>query len=169
MNAEQFVLELKNLLPHGVYYTSNNFEKSINLDKKQYSLVQKNSLPTTGNIILDLINNYDCFYLRFGNFCFQKEVTNINGFQVFCGSSGTYLAFKDLDGKILEFDWDENSEFGPCAENSERFLKALLILFEFRSYWLMGIVKEDSEDVYLKKCYEAAGGIKYETFYRQLI
>jgi hypothetical protein len=166
MNAEQFVLELKKLLPHGEYYMS-NYSELVDIDKKQYFLIKKNSLPTTGNAILDLINNYDCFYLRFGDFTFEKEVNNINGFQVFCGSSETYLGFKDLDGEVLEFDWDENSELGACAINSECFLKAILVLHEFYTGISMGII--NNNEPYIKKCCEVAGGIRYETFYRQLI
>ena len=164
MNAEEFVFELNNLLPHGEYYHSNYSEKIIDFYKKQYSLVKKKSLPNTGNIILDLINNYDCFYLRFGDFSFEKEVINKNGLQVFCGSSGTYLGFKGLDGEILEFDWDENSEFGACAINSECFLKAILVISKFYSNVFMGLINENNKKEEKERCIEKCCEVEFRDF-----
>ncbi len=173
MNAEEFVLELKKLVPHGEYYNSNRSKEFVELQKKSYVLVQKNQLPTIGNCVLDLINNYDCFYIGFGDYSFKTETTNINGIQVFGGSSGTYLGFKDLDGEVLEFDWDENSLLGACAINSECFLKAILVISKFYSNVFMGLInennKKEEKERCIEKCCEVAGSIKYEHFYRTAI
>lgn len=173
MEAKNFVDSLKKMLPSSEYlyanYELDYIEQRI---KKRFMMPLKNTLPSTNNPIIDLINNYNILFLSFSDYSFLEEIEEIDGIQVFCQSSGTYLGFKNSDSKIIEYDRDDNNLIDYCADNAEAFLKAVLVLSKHYADIVDGKIDRKDKSVnkeYIQLCCEAAGSIKYEAFYKGII
>lgn len=171
MFTEKFVQDLKSLIPHGEYFYSKYSPEFINSIQKEYLLLPKEDMIIEENCIVDLVNNYKSKYIRFGDYSFLEMIEIFNGHNIFCESSDTYLCFDGQDGKIMEFDRDDNSLIDYCAENSELFLKSILIIFKFSSDNMMGLIndRDKEREKIIKECSIVAGGNKYVGFFERAL
>lgn len=171
MYTQIFIQDLKSLNPDGEYFYSKYSPGFINSIQKQYLLTPKEDMIIEENCIVDLVNNYNSIYIRFGDYCFLEKVEIFNGHNIFCESSDTYLCFDGQDGKIMEFDRDENSIIDYCADNSELFLKSILIIFKLKSDNMMGLINDRNKEreKIIKECSIVAGGDKYVGFFERAL
>ena len=176
MTLDYFIQELKKSEPSEKLMIANGFESMPTSIMRCYNPEKKNFINLEDNIdsnILSLLfNQYDVQYFRFGDFSFQNKIKMSDGLYTFCLSSGTFLAFKDNDGEIIEYDCDEFSRGSFCAKDATSFLKALLHVFKLQSLRFQGLIQMDDEkinDEFFRKCVQEAGGEKYSRFFRQII
>lgn len=171
MTLLKFIDRLSEIKPHGNVFLEKfgiGHSKSI---LKEYLLTKKNieKNPIFDNIIHELLVNYHVNNISFSDYSFNENIIEYNNVFVFGQSSGTYLAYETPDGKIIEYARDDDNLIDYCAENADAFLEALLVINEYRSNKFMNNLENNAKEVYVKRCCECAGGIKYEGFYRSII
>jgi len=174
MNIEYFIAELKKMEPsealmiqEGFTGLPNSIMRNYDLEKKEPSMKKEER-----NVLYVLFNEYDLQFLRFQDFSFDKNISEINGINKFCSSSGTFLGFQYDHDEVVEYDFEELSIVNYCAKNIDSFLASLLKVFELQSLRLQGLVVMDDEKTnnsFFEKCVSEAGGVRYSNFFKNII
>lgn len=170
MKIQEFIKRLTEICPSTEDLKNQGFSsKFIDTIVKGFVLPRKDkAVSSTTNLsdIEKLLTEYDCSFLRFGDYGFLQAVEIQDSRKIFCRSSGTYLSlYKD---QIDEFDSDDHSLIYAVAQDQESFFIALLLLQEVSSMRLSGklLGNDPLVNSYLRRSVEAAGGNKYFQFYK---
>lgn len=171
MTLEYFVQQLERIKPSenlligegfsGIHLTV--FQNNYVLEKRS----QSGNVEEGVDLIRALINTYETKYIRFKDYTFFDKVNLIDGVSAFCGGSNTALGYDSPLAEVKEYDADEMSIMHYCAENSAKFLAALLYVLELKSLRLQGLA--DLKDTttnqkYLDLCTSSAGGASILNF-----
>lgn len=174
IKLSDFIYELKTYTPNKELMMENGFSDLPPSILKGYNPEKKTGLQERDrdNLLITLFQNYNPEFFRFGDFSFFRDIKKISGLNAFCGSSATFLAFRDINGEILEYDFEETSVVNYCAKDGSSLLLALLKVFELNSLRFQGLADTDDNELNrntLQKCVYLAGGNKYFNFYKQII
>ncbi|MEP6612127.1 MAG: hypothetical protein ABJA76_09595 [Mucilaginibacter sp.] len=176
MTLEQYIQSLQNIKPSEKKLLQSGFTEVPLHIIKNYVLEKKGNADINHNfpdsLIFNLFNTYDTWYLRFADFTFNREIVERDGLFIFGDSSSSELCFKSFDSEVMEIDHDEHTVLEYCAKDTESFLKALLFIFELYALRFQNLADVGDDIVNqkcLNDCVEAAGGIRYKRFYRDII
>lgn len=173
MKLDEFLLELKDIMPSEKLMIENGFTEMPNSIRRNYILDEKpNSDHEIPGLIFELFNKYDPQFLRFADFSFYKEIEELDGMFVFGCSSYSLLMFKNLESEVIEKDTEEFTILNYCAKDTTSFLRALIVVFEMYSLRFQGLVDAEDEvanNDFLERATIASGGNRYRRFFKDVI
>lgn len=168
MNAIKFVEELKSIpnkdrvrkLGLGEDFISQYYSSFICLEKVSKPLV-------TGNVLLDLIGNYDCNNLQIGMLSFNLKTIEDDSYFYIGKMEVDDLVINKKNSQVEVIEFGVRNVLWECALNSASFLEALILCAKY----LNDRVFEpdgDSNVNAIKKATDIAGGNDYNNFYTTL-
>ena len=174
MTINDFIENLAQLSPSEDLMRSAGFDGVPFFIKKGFVLDRRDQEIDTvkTGLVFELFQKFDSQYLRFADFTFYEKIIQRNNGLVFAGSSYSELSFADEGSEVIEYDREEWSVLNYCALNTECFLIAMLVIFEMIANRYQNLINVDDEEInnlFLERCISAAGGRKYERFYREII
>jgi hypothetical protein len=176
MNEELFVERLRLLAPlredlqkHDI--PDDYIQQLIN--SYQCSLKSKSGFLSTDNVLLSLLNYYDCSNVEIGTVKLLESPIEESGFYEVGKVDIDILALNKITLQIEVLDHDAPEHvIWLCASNSSNFLEALLLSAEYLTSKLKNLSDEQDPPTllkYVKRCAETAGGVQYVDFYKMLL
>ena len=174
MEKELFVEKLNLLAPSPEDFKQYNLTEEYiqNIISSYKCLVKtKNNNSYTNDLLLSLLNSYDCSKVEIGLVRFLENPIEKVGFYQVGNIDLEILAIDKITSQVEVIDHD-NLEYviWECASNSKNFLDALLVSAEYFVSQLKNSSEEDYAIIskYVNYCTEIAGGEQYMAFYKML-
>lgn len=174
MTAADFVTNLEQLTPtyddfKGMKVSDEFIKKEIN----HYKLISKGTgTLQINNEILTLINEFDVSNIEIGMVTLNNKIKEDNKYYFFGRFEVDNLVIEKDTGIIKLLEYEINHEMQVCAENSSKFLDALIVAAKhFRNCLFSDDLFDDQVEVckVAKECADLAGGDKYLDFYKMYI
>lgn len=176
MNIDNFVLKLRKLKPSRESFERLGYPPDL-IEKRTmaYECLQLRSKKKSNvsNEILDLLYSYDCSNIEIGIVSFTNNVQEEENFFIIGSAESDLLTLSKITLEVNVVDCqDLDWIIWPCASNGEFFLNAILLAAEFFSMRVDNPSLSDNHKFthkYVLQCVDAAGGDKYEEFYKTLL
>jgi hypothetical protein len=122
------------------------------------------------DVVLDLIDNYDCSKVVIGLVRFLKDVIETDAYFQFGNVDSDLLVVDKTDNAVKVLDeLNYHHVIWDCAKNSSSFLDALLTCAAFFTDNLNGECTPLQKATSIEKCVYLAGGEEYLPFYEVLL
>lgn len=175
MKASEFVIELNKIKPTKEQLSTQNLsEDFINEFIASYECIPKKEFKSKfDSELLNLFENFDVSKIVIGMITFNS-VIEVSENYFFIGKveiDSLVLDKHDDSLKVISSE-DDSSILWECAENSDRFLEALIVLAKFLTQRMFN--DDLWEDLSIGEgvaanCSVLAGGDKYADFYKMLL
>lgn len=175
MTTEKFVKSISSLKPikdelEGIKYPSGLINTWLN----EFDIIEIFNKYNGDNPIISLISNYDVSSLKINDITFDSNYFDDG--EHFCfgwDATGDRIAIYKPNGKIIAYDVYGDRITFECAENSEKFLDALVEIMKFVREKILNNYDEKARDKRSKEvAYIAslkAGGAEYEDYYKSVL
>lgn len=174
MTTDEFVKNIKELKPKEEEFNKLSYPDGlVEHWLKQFDIV-KISDRHYNDPILSIVNNYNVSSLNINDFMFDNDYFDDG--QLFCfgwDATGDRIAIEKQSGKIVAYDVYGDRITYLCAENSERFLDALVEIMKFFREKILNNYEETERDHRSKDvAYIAglkAGGEEFENYFKSML
>ncbi len=174
MNAKEFVKRITDLRPNGDELNTYDFLNGIfSADFKEFVIEEKSGVVDEDPIIT-LVKSYDLSSLDINNITLDNDYFDDG--EYFCfgwDATGDRIAIYKSNGRIVAYDVYGDRITFQCAENSEKFLEALVEIMKFYKEKGLNDYDEETVDNRSKEvAYIAAlkaGGEEYEDYYKSVL
>jgi len=177
MHIEDFVEKLKLLAPSKDSLKKRNLpDDFINRFIQSYHCDAKSRINLdfySNDVILKLLQYYDCSKVEIGIVTFASEINEEENFYQIGNVEQDILALNKtlLSIEVLDYA-NTNYIIWKCASSSSNFLDALLLCTEFFTLRVIDFSLGDDNKYLLERvnlCTEKAGGNQYRDFYKMLL
>ncbi|SFG91751.1 hypothetical protein [Pedobacter insulae] len=173
MNSQEFINEIAKLKPSAEELSPTHSDELVNLLLNSF-VIQHNSLQgSSDNPIIDLIKANDISLLNINDITFDPDLYEDEEFIFFGWDINDRLGILKSNGKIVAYDGFSGRIMFWCADNSSKFLDALV---EIMKFFREMIVKDYEEDERDKRAVDVAyiaalkaGGEQYEDYYKSVL
>lgn len=167
MNANEFASSLFEIMPSIDDLRKKGFESDgmISRYRSWYVCLPREFPVSYDNPVLDLIGRFDVSRVEVAGFSFDGDTKTIDDLCIFGHFETDPIALDLNSGEVLRFYYYDMSLVEHCAVDGGHFLDALLEVARFK----VGLFDEKNIPKYLERVVASAGGLRYQSFYEELL
>ncbi len=174
MDSQEFIDEITKLKPSRQELSRPNYgDDLVNRWLSVFEITNKKSIKVSDDPIINLIKCNDISLLRINDIFFDPELFEDEEYIFFGWDINDRLAIQKSNGKIVAYDAFSGRLMSECADNSSKFLDALVEIMKFFKEKVLNEYEEDERD---KRAIDVAyisalkaGGEQYEGYYKYVL
>jgi hypothetical protein len=173
MTADEFVVNLRSIAPfqEDVYNSTLNDYGTMR-ESSRYTCIPRSAISVNPEPVLDLTCRYDCSQVEIGMVSFLAAPREFaDCWQIGRDEADRLMLVKKSGEIVVEDLGDSRHVISDCAKSGSAFLEAMIETARSIEHLAqLGF----PEDIALRRklalvCTKAAGGARFETFYRYLL